>query len=91
LLTHLSIASYVVWKNVAGDLVLFDERDGAYHALNAAAASIWRRVADGRAVPAIIDELSAEFGAARDVVSDDVTRFIDEAVGKGLLIQGEAP
>jgi hypothetical protein len=76
-----------VWKNVVGDLVLFDERDGAYHALNSIGASIWRRVAGGQPVAAIIDDLSCEFDVAREIVTGDVTEFIDQAIQKGLLVE----
>ena len=84
----LSIPEYVVWQNVEGELVLFDSRDGSYHALNGTAATIWRRVAEGMATGTICDALAAAYEAPRPTIEREVDAFVEAALAKALLLRG---
>jgi pyrroloquinoline quinone biosynthesis protein D len=55
-------------------------------ALNDTGVAIVRRVADGLAVDAVIDELVDAYQADRGAVADDVRALIGELVGRGLLV-----
>lgn len=81
----LSIPEYIVWQNVEGELVLFDSRDGSYHALNGTAATIWRRVAEGTTTGAICDTLATAHDAPRATIEREVDAFVEAALAKTLL------
>ena len=84
----LSIPEYVVWQNVEGELVLFDSRDGSYHALNGTAATIWRRVAEGMTTGTICETLAATHDAPRPTIEREVDAFVEAALAKALLQAG---
>jgi len=75
---------------VAGELALFDDRDGRYHALNGSAAAIWRAIADGLDGPAIVDALIANYDAPRETIAQAVQTFVETALARGLLVRGSA-
>ena len=85
----LRIAPHVAWNNVAGELALFDSRDGSYHALNLSGAAIWRSIAAGIPEGEIAGHLAAAHDAPRDMIAANVAEFIDAALAKGLLIRTE--
>ncbi|MEZ0243750.1 MAG: PqqD family protein [Sphingomonas sp.] len=86
----LSIAPYISWNPVEGELALFDSRTGTYHALNGSGAAIWRAIASGKSEVETTDQLAAEHGAARETVAADVRAFIADALSLGLLVEGPA-
>jgi hypothetical protein len=86
---QLEIAGHVVWRDVPGELVLFDQRSGEYHTLNEIGAAIWREVSRGEPVPDIVASLAARYAAAPDVIARDIDDFIGASIRKGLLIEAE--
>lgn len=84
----LRIASHIAWNDVPGELALFDSRDGSYHALNGSAAAIWRAIASGLDVTAIVDGLASAYDAPRDAIQSHVDDFLEDARAKGLLVAG---
>jgi Coenzyme PQQ synthesis protein D (PqqD) len=87
---QLNIAAHVVWRDVPGALVLFDQRSGEYHTLNEIGAAIWREVSRGEPLHGIVAMLIARYAAAPDVIARDVGDFIAESIGKGLLVETTA-
>jgi hypothetical protein len=85
----LSIASHISWNPVAGELVLFDCRDGAYHALNGSGAEIWRAIVSGLDEQQTIDALAERYDAPREAIARNVREFIDAALAKNLLLRTE--
>ncbi|MES2056676.1 MAG: PqqD family protein [Pseudomonadota bacterium] len=81
----------IVWQDVEGELVLFDLRDEKYHGLNPVASEIWRSIARGDSVGAIIDTLAARHAAPRATVADDVNAFVAQALAGGLLEPDDTP
>ncbi|MEG3146960.1 PqqD family protein [Sphingomonas sp. RT2P30] len=81
----LTIPDHVSWQNVPGELALFDVRDGRYHVLNGTAADIWRGIASGGDVSAIVATLSARHGVSEGEVAAAVADFIATARDKGIL------
>jgi hypothetical protein len=79
------IAPHIAWNCEEGELVLFDARDGSYHALNGTGAAIWRAIAAGNDRPDIVDRLAAQFDAPRPAIEENVAEFIDAALARGLL------
>ncbi|MCW3848242.1 HPr-rel-A system PqqD family peptide chaperone [Sphingomonas sp. LB-2] len=86
----LSVAPYISWNNVEGELALFDTRSGAYHALNASGAAIWRALASGKGEAETVDALAAAHDATREAIADAVRTFIADALARGLLVERAA-
>lgn len=76
----------VSWRDVPGEIILFDSRSDTYHALNPAAAEVWRVLSAGLSVRAVIDTLAERFGADRGQIERDVLDFIPHALEKALLV-----
>ena len=74
------------WPPVAGELAIYDARDGQYHVLNPSAAAIWAAIAAGTPVPQIVADLSDAHGVPADAMRADVDAFIADAVQLGLLV-----
>ncbi|MGV3455813.1 PqqD family protein [Sphingomonas sp.] len=74
------------WPPVAGELAIYDARDGQYHVLNPSAAAIWTAIAAETPVAQIAADLAARHGIAVDAIRVDVDAFITDALQLGLLI-----
>ena len=83
------IAEHVVWRDVPGELVLFDQRSGQYHTLNEIGAAIWREVSRGETMPAIVATLGGRYAAAPEVIARDVGDFVAASIHKGLLTKAQ--
>lgn len=79
------IAPHVAWNCQEGELALFDERDGSYHALNETGAAIWRAIDAGGDRRSIGIELALRFDAPRATIESSIEEFIVAACEKGLL------
>ncbi len=83
-------APWVSWGASEAEFVLFDERDGSYHALNASASLIWKELIAGRQPEEICEVLAASRGVAVDLLSADVDAFVTVALEQGLLVPASA-
>jgi Coenzyme PQQ synthesis protein D (PqqD) len=86
---RLEIPAHVIWRDVPGELVLFDQRGGEYHTLNGIGATVWRAVSRGDPVPDVVAALATRYTAAPDVIARDVGEFIAVSIRKGLLVAAE--
>lgn len=86
--TELIPSKHVVWNDVEGELILFDSRDGCYHALNEVGSHIWREIAHGRPLPHIINDLCGRYDGDETAIRNGVRVFLSSARAKGLLHSG---
>ena len=85
-MTHiLTISPEVVWRDVKGDLVLFDTRTGEYHALNTSASFVWRGIARNEGLAAIIADAATARPEQAEDIARDVHSFVASAKALGLL------
>ena len=78
-------AQAISWTDTGTDLVLYDRIRGSYHALNASASAIWRRLGDRGTEAEIIEALVARFSVPRDGVAGDVSAFLARGLATGLI------
>ena len=78
-------APSISWTPGAGEITLFDSRDGSYHALNPSAAEIWTGVAGGESQDVVARAIAARHGVEPEIVAAHVEEFVDAALAKGLL------
>lgn len=83
----LAIAPHISWNPVEGELALFDSRTGAYHALNASGAAIWRAIAGGMREDEAVESLADTHEIPREAIAADVRAFIADALARDLLIE----
>jgi hypothetical protein len=88
---RLAIPSHVAWRRVDQDLVLFDGRDGSYHALNSVASAIWRAVDEGLGGEAITEALALRYDAPAAEIAEELRDFLAIAVDRGFLTVREEP
>ncbi len=74
------------WPPIAGELAIYDARDGQYHVLNPSAAAIWTAIAAGTPVAQIVADLAAVHRIPVDAMRADVEAFVADAVQLGLLV-----
>ena len=87
----MTLSQYIFWRNVPGDLVLFDQRTSRYHALNRIGSEVWRRLALGTPPAVIVDSFAAEYDAPAETILESVVGFVNQALDLGLLIPSDAP
>lgn len=84
----LHVPAHIAWNDVDGELVLFDTRDGSYHALNGTASRVWRGIARGMAPENVARDFAACFQMEEPCAQAEVARFAAEALALGLLACG---
>lgn len=82
------IEPHVVWQDVPGELVLYDQHGNAYHALDRIGSDIWRLIAAGKDEAAASVDLVARYDAPPERIENDVATFVADARAKGLLSDG---
>src|SRR5262245_26887769 len=83
------VPEHVTWHDVDADLVVFNQRDGTYHALDRVGSEIWRALArDGRC-GAVVAELRQRYPEDAAVIAQDVSGFLNQAARLGLLVVSE--
>ncbi len=81
----------VVWRDIAGEVVIAERDNRTVRALNKTASLIWS-LADGtRQVEAIVAEVSRRFDVAPEQVRVDVEEFCEELLQAGLISMKDTP
>jgi hypothetical protein len=86
---RVAIARHIVWRDVEGDLVLFDAHAERYHALNSVGSFIWRRISRDLPVSAILREAADFYTADADMIAADISAFLNGAIDLALLVPGD--
>ena len=84
-------AAAITWRDIPGEIALFDTETGVYFALNKNAAEIWRGLAQGQSAQVVSEALSARFDADAATLWADVAEFITYALDRGILVPMETP
>lgn len=74
------------WPPVAGELAIYDARDGRYHVLNPSAAAIWVAIAAETPIAQIAANLATAHGVPVEAMRADVDSFVADALHLGLLL-----
>jgi hypothetical protein len=69
-----------------GDETIFLAEEGEdLHTLDETATFIWRAIDGNRPLRDILERMCAEYEVSREVAQEDLLRFIDELVHKGIV------
>jgi hypothetical protein len=73
------------WQDLDGEIVALESRASVYLTMNAAAALLWRRLAEGTSREALVDALVAAYSLPPDHAARDVDQFIGQLRAHELL------
>ena len=75
------------WREIDGEVVVLDRREGRYLAVNPSAATLWPALVEGASEDALIDRLVERYTVDRDRARTDVRAFVGWLGDRGLLEQ----
>jgi hypothetical protein len=75
----------VTWRSVESEIVVLDQRDSSYLAVNEAGAVLWPLLLEGATRSRLRDELSERFGIDADRAGTDVDVFLGLLAERDLL------
>lgn len=83
------VSEDVVWIDGGDELRLYHSSTGEFETLNVTGAAIWRAVERGLTLDDVAARLAQEYGAEdeaqRAAIRSDISQFIDELTGRGIL------
>jgi len=80
----------LVWRDIAGEVVIVDQDDGTIRTLNKTASYIWT-LADGtRTTTDIVDSLAERYEVTPEQARVDASEFLRELVDTGLIAVRDA-
>lgn len=74
------------WRTIDEEAVIVIPEESQVKVLNATGSRIWELCDGTRSVFAIIQQITDEFSVKPQDAQDDVTEFVGELAGKGLLL-----
>lgn len=80
----LTADSAIVWREVAGEVVLLNPNSDRIMGLNGSGGTTWKRLDGVRSLGEIASEIASEFRVERDKVLGDVVTFAAVLVERGL-------
>lgn len=75
-----------VHKEIDGEVVCLNLKNGEYFTLNPVGSHIWRAAMEGRDLSSIVRSVTEEFATTEEQARADTQKFLDEILSQGLLI-----
>ena len=73
------------WREIDGEVVVLDRREGRYLAINPSGAVLWPALVEGASEDALVERLAERYRLERDRARADVRAFLDWLRARGLL------
>lgn len=86
--TMLRASSDCVVREISGEMVLLNLRDGTYYGLDTTGTRIWSLIAEGAAFGAVVDDIHDRTGAPADQIEVDLRSFIADLAAHDLIEVG---
>jgi hypothetical protein len=84
--TALRVADDVVFRDVDGEVVIFNLGSGIYFGLDEVGARFWRLIDERRTLSSVLGALREEFDAQDDVLERDLLHLAGALLAKGLVV-----
>ena len=81
----------VIWRDIAGEVVIVGEDDNTVRMLNKTASVIWSLADGSRHLQEIVDAICNKFEVPPQEAGADVEEFCSELVDAGLLSLSQFP
>jgi hypothetical protein len=76
----------VIYRELAGEVVLLNLQSGVYYGLDPVGARVWQLLTQSRGVDDVCATLIDEYDVSAETLRADVQRLIGELSEKGLVI-----
>jgi hypothetical protein len=73
------------WREIDGEIVILDRRQGKYLAVNPSGAVLWPALVEGASEETLVERLVSRYRVDRRRASRDVSAFLDWLGERGLL------
>lgn len=83
----LNLSQEAVAAEVAGEIVLISITNGRYFGLDAIGSDIWRRIAGGKTLDALCDELCDGYDGDAATIRRETQALVETLLERGLLTQ----
>ena len=80
-----ALSEHVVVRELAGESVMLDMKNGTYFGLNGVGTRVWNVIAAGGSLRQVHEALLDEYDAPASVVEPEVLRFASELCQHGLV------
>ncbi len=75
----------VKWKEVSGTIVVMDLNSSNYFAVEGSIASVWPSLAAGAVVGDLAQQISDEYEAPLDAITDDLITLLGQLLARGVV------
>lgn len=79
------LATDIDWREIDGEVVVLDRRQGRYLAVNPSGAVLWPALVEGATEDSLVDRLSERYAVDHERARSDVRAFLGWLTGHGLL------
>ncbi|MFL5884724.1 MAG: PqqD family protein [Thermoleophilaceae bacterium] len=73
------------WREIDGEVVVLDRRQGRYLAVNPSGAVLWPALVEGATEETLVERLLSRYAVDREKARRDVGAFLDWLGERGLL------
>jgi hypothetical protein len=85
----LSISENALSQEVNGEIIILDFESESYYTLDAVGTKFWQLFTDSDSAETVIQQLVKIYTVDETALRRDVTKFVEELVEEGLLINGD--
>ncbi len=89
ILNQISILENALAQEVNGEIVILHFESESYYTLDAVGTKFWQLFTDSDSVETVIQQLVKIYTVDEVALLRDVTKFVEELVEEGLLINGD--
>jgi coenzyme PQQ synthesis protein D (PqqD) len=83
--SRVAINPSVIYRDLAGEVVLLNLESGVYYGLDAVGSRVWQLLMESRDVDEVCAILLDEYDVGADTLRTDVARLVSELSEKGLV------
>ena len=85
-MSHVAINPSVIYRELAGEVVLLNLQSGVYYGLDQVGSRVWQLLMQSRGVDDVCAALLDEYDVSAETLRADVERLVGELSDKGLVI-----
>ena len=86
---QISISENALSQEVNGEIIILDFVSESYYTLDAVGTKFWQLFTDSDSAETVIQQLVKIYTVDETALRGDVTKFVEELVEEGLLINGD--
>lgn len=88
---QISISENALSQEVNGEIIILNFESESYYTLDALGTKFWQLFTDSDSVETVIQQLVEIYAVDEAALRGDVTKFVEDLVEEGLLINCDSP